>query len=659
MLSLPLAILALTQSGPPPQPGNGVAFFVDTFGATPNDDSDDDAIAIRQAIDAASSTDDDVIVVFSDGVYHLKSAAPSGGTCGAHAQAFEIGSGFDPAYVADSFHFSGNGAEFVMVDGPDFCVEGLGQKSMADLSFIQVRVAENFKASDFSLDYLDSAGDPVTSTMATIIAEANNVLVPGSNPPKYVSTTDVQILAGYGPPEVGSFSNYSFNVVIDPATLSVKPSCGNRSVGLIETIDAPTGQYRLYHQNMDPGFDQAAVGDLIKIPRPQIGTQVAIRVVRSTGVVIEDVTVHSAPFFALHFIGTTDTVVEGVSIVPGPTPALATIPRLFSANRDGIHFQSPRGVVEVVNCEITHTGDDAIAIHGAGLIVDGIGADPHDLIVDTQVLGGGAGPMVGDSLRAFFDSPTPGGDTYTDLTVTASAYLSGSTFAISTAPALSWGVGTWMENFDAMGVGYLVSGNTCSEIAGRGTMIHSGPGTIFGNSIDHTVGTGIAVHSAIYNTTTDAPIAGVPRGVTIDGNYVTHAALREGPEDFYRGAISVYHTTTKKQPQNWTSADLIQNAVITGNVMRSTHGPDLLISNTTTATVVGNTFLLSNVQPLGVTDSFRMANLASLVDLEWVDQIHFSGNHVHAWGNPGGTIVAERNTSSVSPSPASGGFTIH
>ncbi len=637
VLSLSLASL-LTQITPPLVLAPTTIDIGNYSSVTPNDPSNDDAIGIRAALADAMNTSGEVIVLFPAGTYHLKSVESAGS---ASSHVLRIGSVYNSnSYLPESLHFKAEGAQFIMLDE--------GTQSVAAHGFLLVNDVPGFKASGFSLDYQDEFGRPTTSTMTEVIAQSANQ-----------TTTDVRVLSGYGPPKTGTYpQQYAHSRILDAATLGLVPGCANRIFSEIEQLNATAGEYRLHHQSMTPADDQLQVGNLLSLPRTQTGTQVAIRIERGTGCTLEDLTVHAAPFFAIHLVGTTDTSVQRVSVVPGWTPSGASVPRLFSSNRDAIHFQSPRGFVEVIDCVVAHSGDDAIAIHGSGFEVEQINGAV--LTVDTQVNSGAARPYAGDTLRAFDLETT----SFVDLTVTSVADadppLNDAYWNITVDPPFPYGLDSWMQNNDAFGAGYFVSGNTCHQISGRGALINSGPGLITDNTISYTYGTGIAAQSSMFNTGIAAPISGVPDGVVIFGNDITHAALREGKWDFFRGAISMYHTTKNMTPQNWESANLLHNMYAVGNVMRNTHGPDMLISNATTVEVVDNDFIRSNVQNPGATDPKRGATLNSIIDLEWVDGITFEGNHIYTWGNPGGTIVSvDSNSSNLTPSNPALGFTVH
>lgn len=110
-----------------------------------------------------------------------------------------------------------------------------------------------------------------------------------------------------------------------------------------------------------------------------------------------NVTLHSAPMFAILDVGSKASVYKGVKISPGPIPDGGDILRLKSGAQDGIHVKRMKGSkgVRIENCLIDSHSDDGIAI-----------TTPYAMIIESKgdsavvaFKNGNSHLSVGDQLR--------------------------------------------------------------------------------------------------------------------------------------------------------------------------------------------------------------------------------------------------------------------
>jgi parallel beta-helix repeat protein len=112
-----------------------------------------------------------------------------------------------------------------------------------------------------------------------------------------------------------------------------------------------------------------APGDQVVIDRR--GGNNAVEIRNNTGpVLVENVSILSSPSLGVAGRYCEDTVIfRNFTLRPGPVPAGATKPRLFSTNADAINFvQCRRGPI-LEKCDISRQGDDALNVHGVFLPV--------------------------------------------------------------------------------------------------------------------------------------------------------------------------------------------------------------------------------------------------------------------------------------------------
>lgn len=114
------------------------------------------------------------------------------------------------------------------------------------------------------------------------------------------------------------------------------------------------------------------VGDYISFVQGQdIAHGVAIN--NCENLLVEDLTLHSAPMFALLDVGSRESIYRRVRVTPGPKPDGALVPRLKSGAQDGIHLKDMKGEKGAIieQCLLDSHSDDAIAIN-----------TPYSMLVD-------------------------------------------------------------------------------------------------------------------------------------------------------------------------------------------------------------------------------------------------------------------------------------
>ena len=115
----------------------------------------------------------------------------------------------------------------------------------------------------------------------------------------------------------------------------------------------------------------AAVGDLASLSAgpDAAGIPHGITLERCSNTVLERVTVHAAPGMGiLEAGGEGGTQLRGCRVVPGPTPAGATAPRLLSSSWDAIQHKGVRRGPRVEGCEVESAGDDSWSTSSDGFV---------------------------------------------------------------------------------------------------------------------------------------------------------------------------------------------------------------------------------------------------------------------------------------------------
>lgn len=150
----------------------------------------------------------------------------------------------------------------------------------------------------------------------------------------------------------------------------------------------PEGNYRVFVKR--------------EAPLPEVGWHVVVRhqvyvynayfFMDCTNVVMENVTIHSAPGMGVVVYDSRDITLRNVRIVP-------TAGSWMSVTADATHFKGCRGTVTVEDCEFAGMGDDGLNVHGMyGWVAARV--DEHTLAVKQARL-----HSYYDKKRAIWDAP--------------------------------------------------------------------------------------------------------------------------------------------------------------------------------------------------------------------------------------------------------------
>jgi hypothetical protein len=203
---------------------------------------------------------------------------------------------------------------------------------------------------DLSIDY-----DPLPFTQGTITAFDHTAL-------------QIMVRVDPGYPDDAKFLatiTDGFFMVMDRRTRALKAGARDfLSPSHIERVGEKLIKVHLQWSANDlgPGQLPVAVGDVVAIAN---GSAHAIIVDDSASTAFIGLKLLASPGMGiLENAGPGGTVLQNVSIVPGPRPAGATTDRLVSTNSDGSHFITVERGPTIQDCTFANTCDDAVNVHG-------------------------------------------------------------------------------------------------------------------------------------------------------------------------------------------------------------------------------------------------------------------------------------------------------
>lgn len=474
----------------------------------------------------------------------------------------------------------------------------------------------NVRVSGLTIDY-----DPLPQTQGTIVGLA----------PDH-SWSDVRIHDGYAAPNLRPPGQAGHLWISDAQTRMIRPGVYNRGYKTLE--DRGGGVWRLNHGTPIP--DTAAVGDYIRLVQDWQSAH-GILLHLNDHVVLENVTILSAPGFGIVDRRSTAAEFRGIRIIPGPPPPGAVEPRLFSSWADGINLAGARVGPRVEDCRVEGSGDDAIAVYYEPNLV--IRQEPGNEVV-VGVTQYSPEYLVGDTVRFFGYRD----GTILDRTVTgvADAGLSHEEVQATRAPGLAnvetragkrltldapvaLNPGDIATNWSCRGAGFRIADNQISNGGSRGIVVDMSGGVVLGNRIRHTVLCGIH----LFNHARSEGGACFQEDVTIEGNQVADSCVTHPWRDGWLGAISVVNWDP-----DWPSADGHRRLRILNNDLRGCYGINLQLHCASDIEVRGNTFRDTHRVPPGPSGPRHMDN-AAVVFLDQVAGVRLEGNRVVNLGPSG------------------------
>ncbi len=412
---------------------------------------------------------------------------------------------------------------------------------------------------------------------------------------------DVTLDAGY-PADPAEFKTRATAYIYEPTGRRLKAGAFDHYIKQI-TPTAP-GVWRLAIRNESAvPRSQTKVGDRIVISQR---SATALRFVRSRGVDVEGVTIHSAPGMAIHEAHGDGGNRYQFTVTYGPTPDGATQPRLHSTNADGIHSSYMHRGPIIENSRIEGQGDDAIAIHNNYNLIISDGRSDAVLLNSKYELA----LEVGDTLRvldqrtfglkataqvtAIEKTAAPVGDEAQAVAALWQLYKSDvagkSFYRVTLDHPISVTHGDLASSFDRTGAHFVVRNNVIGPHRGRGMLIKAPFGLVENNTIDGSNFCGILLGPEL---TTWLGGDYAPGG-TIQNNTISNTGfsgnVTQTPTSILAGAIAIQART----PDN-TLAPNTENAGITleSNTIQNVAAAGIVITSARDATVKNNT--LSNL----------------------------------------------------------------
>lgn len=422
--------------------------------------------------------------------------------------------------------------------------------------------------------------------------------------------------------------------VFDAATLDWKRGAPDLYASAGRRLSARRGELR-FSPDRRWQLDGLAAGDhLVQDVRRGRG----IRIDRSSDIVVDNVTLWSAPGIAM-----TCRFMDGVNrftfkVARGPKPAAASVPRLFSTSADAFNYAYARTGPIIENCDFSFMGDDSVNLHGIAFIVAGVGGDVIHLLRPYGREGFASVVRPGDEVRALaqgnFDlkaatqvvsfevepDPDPrylalAPSLYPLAEKTGKATL----YRLRVAQPLPLATGDFIEIPAIAAPGYVIRNNRFGHHRGRALRLMSSHGVVEGNAIEGVKQAAITLGPEFVGFREAGWVRDViVRGNTIRDSSFDPALLRHAA--YTPGAISVMHrgeTPGTPRPVNIRH----ENIRIEDNLVENVGGPGIHINQARDVVIRGNRLVRTNRVDAGAKDNPYGLNVAGPIGVDGSENV--------------------------------------
>lgn len=519
---------------------------------------------------------------------------------------------------------AGSGNTILSLTGlNDFTINATGVRLIAKelKQVVRFTDADNLTVTGLAIDY-----DPLPFTQGTVTRVS-------------ASSFDVRIHDGYqmatGSPRV---------IAYDPQTRRVKDGTATRyDVGL---SNLGNGSVRLTR-----GVNDAlAVGDLASLTLP---TQIphGLLLQDSSNVTLQDVRVHASTSFGVFERGGGGNTYNNIQVVPGPTPAGATEPRLLSANADAFHSKHTSVGPVVVGAHISGQGDDGIAINTDFHLVGNafgtqlnLGAKNGSLTFQVGDRVRGYNQTTGEIAEAVVQSITRDASLDQNLARLQGIHLPDARsqldtgFRLTLDQPLAVNPGDVVSSPDRSGSGFQVRDSLIENHRARGMLLKASDGVVENNTVDGSTIGGIVLLAEPFIWQE----AGFSENVIVRGNTV-----RNTGRQFSRPDITVGGGIVVTAREGWVGRHHT-NIAIENNTIDSVAGPGLIISLANGVQVNANHFV--NTHEIDTTHGTGVGvDPTAIVWIDDAEAVSLSGNTVRGIGPFGDNLVrASSDTSGLS-----------
>ena len=405
------------------------------------------------------------------------------------------------------------------------------------------------------------------------------------------ASVDIAVSGGY-PTNLTDSSYFPGNGwfnVFDPVSRSWKPGITDIQYSSIQSLGS--GTFRFALQGALDSNTPLKVGDLAAW-RGNGAPDVYLYGCASCG--IQGATFQSSSGFAVfELTGAGQNIYSSITVQRGPVPSGGSESPLLSANANGIHSEWMANGPKISNCNISYTGDDAIAVTGVHsivlrtsgntLLVAAPGSDfcyPGDIlhlydsnegwIADAAITGvtSASDPGTGVNYPPSFDRLYKGNSVFLNV-------------QLNQAPSET---AAYAANGSKQGAGFLISGCSVLNNRARGIIIKSSNGVIESNSVTGSTWTGIALVPEFQ----DWVEADYSRNITIRNKTISNQGTWQDSGYWMAGALTIaefsYDTSYYPLPGGHL------NITVSGNTFSGNNGANIVLSSARNVTFSDNTF---------------------------------------------------------------------
>ena len=320
-----------------------------------------------------------------------------------------------------------------------------------------------------------------------------------------------------------------------------------------------------------------------------------------------------------------------INIEPGPTPLGASIPRLWSASRDGYHVANLRHGPNIHDSRFDSLGDDMINVMTSFNVISGLDASTKRIKITDY---GGGSPQhfrPGDILVAY--------DPVTFVEKARTKIVSVSAIYSELESVDGFSNGDVVVSPQISSAGTIVRNCNFRNGASEAIWVKAPDAVIENNTMEHLGqdGIGLRIELGYYKEGVFVQNT-IIRGNTIRDTGFS-ALVLENSDGVGKGAINIGFTVSDDSPLNLYNNREFKNILIENNIIDSSTNWGLHIENASGVTVRNNTISNALVLPSGFTYAAWEIKPDSAIYVAYADHITFINNIVSELGPNGSQSI--------------------
>ncbi len=437
-------------------------------------------------------------------------------------------------------------------------------------SAFKIKNCENFKLSDFSIDY-----QPLCYTQG-VITELN----------RDENSITLRIFKGYALPKTGDSTDQGVRIFSPKTKALIENYITIHGDAKIKELEGER-MFKLYKPAGAKNINSENVGDIVVIKTRGGGH--TFHSEDSKNLYFKNITIYGSPSFSMYEHNCSNSTYDACILTAKKDDATVEYPRLCAGNADGIHIQNAPIGPKVRNCVARDLGDDAITITSRYYPIYEVDEKSSTIYVvsrqspvfaenDSLIFLDFGGKIMGKVKCAKLEIIDFDKDKFKEMTKLYNyGFISETGYKYATKVTLS----SWIPGLKAgdifnspehSGQDFVIENNFAGFTRARGIFVKASNGVIRNNTVEACELAGIVLSQELNYMS-----GGAFYNVEISNNTIKNCLFGKANAQYYQaGALSVVSMDGRKLP---SPTGAFQNIIIKDNTIENSPKPCVYITS--------------------------------------------------------------------------------